>query len=264
MPPKKKKRSAEAIIVAPTRRSTRARRPSRAAAAAANEGSNSNDSLAQTAVAAARDSKAALNNEASITVAPQDEVVVHRPREITAAAAAAAPLPATPMTVKTTSIPSGRSDDDKDEINGSGEKAASTTEGTITILSDESAEDYDMDHNDAAADDESEDKIVATHPSSPKAATRTPVKIIKKLSRQYVKIPAAGEEEDELMTEQPAIKIVKVSDSGRKSRSKYDKPEEMLTNPRSPLVNARLRVRDFFPLLPPSLFFFSSSFSFLP
>ncbi|RYP37359.1 hypothetical protein DL768_010873 [Monosporascus sp. mg162] len=85
--------------------------------------------------------------------------------------------------------------------------------------------DHDMD---------AEDKIVA-YPGSPKAAVKTPIK-----SQAYVAGPA-DKDEDELAAEQPAIKIIKLSDSARKSRSKYDKPEEMLTNPRSPLASTRLR-----------------------
>ncbi|RYP79960.1 hypothetical protein DL770_006435 [Monosporascus sp. CRB-9-2] len=85
--------------------------------------------------------------------------------------------------------------------------------------------DHDMD---------AEDKIVA-YPSSPKAAVKTPIK-----SQAYVAGPA-DKDEDELAAEQPAIKIIKLSDSARKNRSKYDKPEEMLTNPRSPLASTRLR-----------------------
>ncbi|RYP69363.1 hypothetical protein DL771_006173 [Monosporascus sp. 5C6A] len=85
--------------------------------------------------------------------------------------------------------------------------------------------DHDMD---------AEDKIVA-YPGSPKAAVKTPIK-----SQAYVAGPA-DKDEDELAAKQPAIKIVKISDSARKNRSKYDKPEEMLTNPRSPLASTRLR-----------------------
>ncbi|RYP12653.1 hypothetical protein DL767_011188 [Monosporascus sp. MG133] len=81
---------------------------------------------------------------------------------------------------------------------------------------------------------DAEDKIVAC-PGSPKAAVKTPIK-----SQAYVAGPA-DKDEDELAAEQPAIKIIKLSDSARKNRSKYDKPEEMLTNPRSPLASTRLR-----------------------
>ncbi|RYP50176.1 hypothetical protein DL769_010990 [Monosporascus sp. CRB-8-3] len=83
-------------------------------------------------------------------------------------------------------------------------------------------------------DTDAEDKIVA-YPGSPKAAIKTPIK-----SQAYVAGPG-DKDEDELAAEQPAIKIIKVSDSARKNRSKYDKPEEMLTNPKSPLASTRLR-----------------------
>lgn len=293
MPPRKK-RSTEAIAVAPTRRSTRTRRPSQAAvaaAAAASEGFNQNNSQAQKTTT--RDSKVP-KKEASVTGGPQEDVVVHRPRETAAEESTAAALPPPPpltvatTTVKTTHISSGGDDETK---SGGSEKAAITIAeekgdshddkniiGAVDYdMSDDDSDDYDDDGNDDATDDdgddddESEDKIVAAHPSLPKAATRTlPVKIINKKSqsRRYVAVPAADDDEDELATEQPAIKIVKVSDTsgGRKTRSKYDRPEEMLTNPRSPLVGARLRVSEvlfFFPLVFFLLLFLSSSLSFL-
>ncbi|KAI1415258.1 Asx homology domain-containing protein [Hypoxylon sp. FL1857] len=55
----------------------------------------------------------------------------------------------------------------------------------------------------------------------------------------------AAKEEDELAGEGPALKKAKPSakeaPSTRKGRSKYDNPEEMLTNPRAPLGTAKLR-----------------------
>ena len=69
----------------------------------------------------------------------------------------------------------------------------------------------------------------------------------------------ADKEEDELATERPAIKIIKVTEGTRKSRSKYDKAEEMLTNPRSPLVDAKLRVSLQCPFLFRSLHFVSQN-----
>lgn len=208
MPPKKK-RSAEAIA-APTRRSTRTRNPPKVAT---KEGSD--DPPAQKRIA--RGEKASVGDEILVSVAAQDEVVVHRPREPLESTVVAATAAETADSVnKTTQLSR-----DGDGGASRGEKAA---ENPIPPQADVDMED-------------SEDKIIA-HPGSPKAATRTPIK-----SRKYVAEPA-DREEDELATEQPAIKIVKVSDSARKSRSKYDKPEEMLTNTRSPLVNARLRVSD--------------------
>ncbi|KAI1375231.1 Asx homology domain-containing protein [Hypoxylon crocopeplum] len=55
-----------------------------------------------------------------------------------------------------------------------------------------------------------------------------------------------GNVEDELAGEGPALKKSKpmakeTSTSTRKGRSKYDNPEEMLTNPRAPLATVRLR-----------------------
>ncbi|RYP13646.1 hypothetical protein DL765_006776 [Monosporascus sp. GIB2] len=85
--------------------------------------------------------------------------------------------------------------------------------------------DHDMD---------AEDKIVA-YPGSPKAAIKTPIK-----SQAYIAGPA-DRDEDELTSEQPAIKTIRLSNSARKNRSKYAKPEEMLTNPKSPLASTRLR-----------------------
>ncbi|RYO86730.1 hypothetical protein DL766_001590 [Monosporascus sp. MC13-8B] len=83
-------------------------------------------------------------------------------------------------------------------------------------------------------DMDAEDKIVA-YPGSPRAAIKTPIK-----SQAYV-AGTADRDEDELTSEQPAIKTIKLSNSARKNRSKYAKPEEMLTNPKSPLASTRLR-----------------------
>ncbi|KAI2621649.1 Asx homology domain-containing protein [Hypoxylon sp. NC1633] len=54
------------------------------------------------------------------------------------------------------------------------------------------------------------------------------------------------EDEDELVGEAPAPKKTKAAlhetpTSGRKGRSKYDNPDEMLTNPRAPLATTKLR-----------------------
>ncbi|KAI0133127.1 Asx homology domain-containing protein [Hypoxylon sp. NC0597] len=59
-------------------------------------------------------------------------------------------------------------------------------------------------------------------------------------------LDVCAKEEDELAGEGPAFKKTKPSEkeaptNSRKGRSKYDNPEEMLTNPRAPLAKAKLR-----------------------
>ncbi|KAK7750599.1 hypothetical protein SLS62_007446 [Diatrype stigma] len=215
MPPRKK-RSAEAIV-APTRRSTRTRNPSKVAT---KEGTGDSPPQKRIARDAKASGKASTGDEILVSVATQDEVVVHRPREPSESTVVAA-VAAVAATVAETA----------DSVNKSAQFSRGDDGGASS--SEKAAENPMPPQADVNMED-SEDKIIA-HSSSPKAATRTPIK-----SRKYVAEPA-DREEDELATEQPAIKIVKVSDSARKSRSKYDKPEEMLTNTRSPLVNARLR-----------------------
>lgn len=242
----RKKRSADAIgaVPPPTRRSTRTRRPPKGAA-----NGEADDPIAK--IHTARDKKApcrgALDPEAV-----QDEIVVHRPREI-AEAEAEAEAGAAVDTIISADIATASAATAGEDGKNSEDRADGESGGGMAAENAMSGEKADIDMD-------GEDKIVA-YPGSPKAAARTPIK-----STAYVAEPA-DKEEDELAVEQPAIKIVKVSDSARKGRSKYDKPEEMLTNPRSPLANARLRVGDtgstnMVPQLPCPVFFFLSCSSF--
>ena len=135
--------------------------------------------------------------------------------------------------------------------------AADTTSTTITAKVVENKKqvqpaDQGHNHDPDRGDSGAEDMIVA-HSGPIKAAARSPPPPLSPPSvpkakeqqhqrRQSYGSPPVGKEEDELAAERPAIKIIKVTESTRKGRSKYDRPEEMLTNPRSPLVNAKLRV----------------------
>ncbi|OTB07743.1 hypothetical protein M426DRAFT_317639 [Hypoxylon sp. CI-4A] len=59
---------------------------------------------------------------------------------------------------------------------------------------------------------------------------------------KMIDVDDAGDEEDELAIEEPVPKKAKPTPgSARKGKSKYDNPDEMLTNPRAPLATARLR-----------------------
>ena len=126
------------------------------------------------------------------------------------------------------------------------------------MVGNEKDEPVDQDHShDRDRGDSSAEEMIVAHSGQIKAAARSPPpqrlsssspSVPKAMEQQtqrrqsYGSPPVAGGEEDELAAERPAVKIIKVTESTRKGRSKYDRPEEMLTNPRSPLVNAKLRV----------------------
>ncbi|KAI5865545.1 Asx homology domain-containing protein [Durotheca rogersii] len=85
------------------------------------------------------------------------------------------------------------------------------------------------------------DEIIVSHP---RRITPTPVPT----KKGTLDVPNPGDEEDELAGEAPLVKrprptitIVTRDTPSRKSRSKYDNPDEMLTNPRAPLATANLR-----------------------
>ncbi|KAH9998562.1 Asx homology domain-containing protein [Xylariaceae sp. FL0662B] len=64
--------------------------------------------------------------------------------------------------------------------------------------------------------------------------------------KEILKDSGRGDGEDELAGEEPIMKkpkiiIKEMSGTYRKGRSKYDNPDEMLTNPRSPLATTKLR-----------------------
>jgi len=85
--------------------------------------------------------------------------------------------------------------------------------------------------------------------SKSESATKTPSRRGTPIKKQDFQIAAtADDEEDELAAEEPASKKPKTARKPirlatfRKGRSKWDNPDEMLTNPNSPLVKTDLRV----------------------
>ncbi|KAI1332056.1 Asx homology domain-containing protein [Xylariaceae sp. FL0255] len=83
----------------------------------------------------------------------------------------------------------------------------------------------------------------AGSPRKPGSRRGTPIK-----KQEFEVIaPADDGEEDELSVQEPTPKKVKIVSrvakvaTFRKGRSKWDNPDEMLTNPKAPLVNANLR-----------------------
>jgi hypothetical protein len=87
--------------------------------------------------------------------------------------------------------------------------------------------------------------------SKSESAGQTPTRRGTPIKKQEFEVAAAAvadDEEDELAAEEPTPKKVKVIAKStqlaafRKGRSKWDNADEMLTNPKSPLVRAKLRV----------------------
>ncbi|KAI3323232.1 hypothetical protein HD806DRAFT_105365 [Xylariaceae sp. AK1471] len=90
----------------------------------------------------------------------------------------------------------------------------------------------------------------ASSNSKSSSAGKTPTRRGTPIKKQDFEIAAAAvadDEEDELAAEEPTPKKLKVIAKStqlaafRKGRSKWDNPDEMLTNPKSPLVNTKLR-----------------------
>ena len=123
----------------------------------------------------------------------------------------------------------------------------STTIIATTTVVESEKEDQAVEQDHGGRESSAEDIIVARPGPANATTPRTPLPMASKAKVPYVAGPASedkdrDEDEDELITERPAVKIIKITDSSRKGRSKYDNPEEMLTNPRSPLASAKLRV----------------------
>jgi hypothetical protein len=85
--------------------------------------------------------------------------------------------------------------------------------------------------------------------SKSESAAKTPFRRGVPIKKQDFQIAATvDDEEDELAAEEPASKKPKTAPKPvrlakfRKGRSKWDNPDEMLTNPSSPLVRTNLRV----------------------